>query len=53
MVVYGSKLVLIGGYGYPSGHTGAQFIKDGIFTDGAGWTNELHSFNLKEGEKVW
>ena len=54
MVVYDSKLVLFGGYGYPSGPTqpGAEFIKDNDFTYGVGWTNELNTFNLKEGEEM-
>ena len=51
MVAYGNKLVLFGGYGIPSGPTqpGAEFVKDTKFTDGAGWTNELHSFDLEKG----
>ena len=52
LVACDSKLVLFGGYGYPSGPTqpGAEFIKDSKFPDGRGWTNEVHTFNLKEGE---
>ena len=48
MVVYGRKLVLYGGYGIPSGPTqpGAQFIED---SNGIGWTNELHMFDLEKG----
>jgi N-acetylneuraminic acid mutarotase len=55
IVVYGSKLVLFGGYGIPSGPTqpGAQFTKDIRYKDGGGWTNELHTLDLKEGEGVW
>ena len=50
MVVYGKKLVVFGGYGIPSGHTQpAQFIKDTKYTDGSGWTNEFHIFDLEEG----
>ena len=54
MVAHDSKLVLFGGYGIPSGPTqpGAEFIKDSRFTGGAGWTNEVHTFDLKEGERV-
>ena len=54
MVANESKLVLFGGYGIPSGPTkpGAEFIKHSRFTDGVGWTNEVHTFNLKEGEGV-
>ena len=52
MVAHDSKLVLFGGYGFPSGpiQPGAELIKDSKFTDGRGWTNEVHTFDLKEGE---
>ena len=54
MVAHDSKLVLFGGYGYPSGPTqpGAEFTRSSRFTDGVGWTNEVHTFDLKEGEGV-
>ena len=54
MVAHDSKLVLFGGYGYPSGPTqpGAEFIKNSRLTGGVGWTNEVHTFDLKEGEGV-
>ena len=54
MVAHDSKLVLFGGYGVQSGPTqpGAEFIKSSDFTDGRGWTNEVHTFDLKEGEGV-
>ena len=50
MVTYGSKLVLFGGYGPTSGPTqpGAEFVKSGKNT--SGWTNELHTFDVGEGE---
>ena len=53
MVTYDSKLVLFGGYGYSSGPTqpGGEFVKDSRFTDGRGWTNELHTYDLKEGKE--
>ena len=52
MIAQDSKLVLFGGYGIPSGpiQRGAEFIKQRDFTDGRGWTNEVHTFDLKEGE---
>ena len=52
MIAHDSKLVLFGGYGIPSGpiQPGAEFIKQWNFTDGRGWTNEVHTFDLKEGE---
>ena len=48
MVAYDSNLVLFGGYGIPSGPTqpGAEFVKCSTFTDGRGWTNELHTFDV-------
>lgn len=51
MVVYGNKLVLFGGIGIPSGPTqpGSEFLLDKD-TDGHGWTNELHTYDLDEGE---
>ena len=51
MVTYNSKLVLFGGYGYRSGpiQSGAEFIESRKFTDGVGWTNALHTFDLMEG----
>jgi hypothetical protein len=54
MVICDNKLVLFGGYGHPTGPTqpGAEFVKDDRYTDDAGWTNELHTFDLKEGEWV-
>ena len=46
MVTYDETLLCFGGYGYPSSTTqpGAEF------TDGRGWTNEFHAYDLKEGE---
>ena len=49
MVSYDDQLILFGGYGTPSGPTqpGAEFVEH---TGGAGWTNELHMFNVQKGE---
>ncbi len=54
MVAYDDQLILFGGYGIPSGSTqpGSEFIKDSRFPQNVGCTNELHTFNLKEGEKT-
>ena len=43
-----NKLAVIGGYGIPTGPTqpGSSFIKD---TDGSGWTNEIHVFDISQG----
>ena len=54
LIAFDRKLLLFGGDGIPSGRTqrGAKFIKDSDYSDGSGWTNELHLFDLKEGEGV-
>ena len=46
-----ASLALFAGYGLPSGPTqpGARFIPNTKFTDGRGWTNEFHLFNLTNG----
>ena len=50
MIAFGNSLGVFGGYGVPRGHTEPQsFIKDTRFTDGSGWTNEFHIYNLSEG----
>ena len=45
------KLAVFGGYGIPTGPTqpGAMFTKTTNTTDGSGWSNELHVFNITEG----
>ena len=45
------KLGVFGGVGIPTGPTqpGAMFTKDTRFTDGRGWINELHVFDITEG----
>ena len=52
ITTYSENLICTGGYGIPSGlhQLQSQFILDNYYDDGSGWTNELHSFNLKEGE---
>ena len=54
MVVYNNQLIVFGGDGIPSSpmQPGSEFIVDDDDTDGSGWTNEMHSFDLKEGERV-
>ena len=46
------KVAVIGGYGPPpaSLQPGASFIKDKRFSDGRGWTNEIHIFDTDECE---
>ena len=45
------KLAVIGGYGVPTGPTqpGSLFIRNIMFTDGRGWTNEIHIFDIRQG----
>ena len=51
MVAFGDNLAVFGGYGIPHGPTqpGSSFIKSTTFTDGRGWTNEFHIYNIKDG----
>ena len=45
------KLAVIGGSGNPTGPTqpGSSFIRNTKFTDGRGWTNEIHVFDISQG----
>ena len=54
MVVHEDSIVLFGGEGIPSGpiQPGSDFIENTNETDGSGWTNELHIFNLKKGQDI-
>lgn len=54
MICYQDHLLLFGGYGlYPGTiQPGAEFLGDERFAFHDGWTNEFHSFDLKEGEDV-
>lgn len=60
MVVINDSLVVFAGYGIPHGthpdstqsviiQRGSSFIEDTRYDGGAGWTNELHVYNLKKG----
>ena len=48
------KLAVIGGYGLPSGPTqpGSSFIRNTSVTEGSGWTNEVHVFDLSQGSHM-
>ena len=51
MIALGNGLGVFGGYGVPRGPTEPRsFIKNTGFTDGRGWTNELHIYNLSQGK---
>ena len=47
MIAFANGLGVFGGYGVPT--EPRSFIKDTRFTDGRGWTNEFHIYNLSEG----
>ena len=51
IIALGSGLGVFGGYGVPRGPTEPQsFIKNTTrSTDGRGWTNEFHIYNLSQG----
>ena len=53
MVSFGSHyLATIGGYGIPTQllQHGSSFIKNHSYTDGRGWTDEFHVFDITEGK---
>ena len=53
MVFFGSHyLATIGGYGLPTQplQHGSTFIKNPDYTDGRGWTDEFHVFDITEGK---
>ena len=47
----GNTSALYGGFGIPTGpnQPGSTFTKYAGFSDGSGWTNEFHLFDLQEG----
>ena len=47
-----TTLVIVAGRGFLSGdiQPGSRFVKDTHLSDGSGWTNELHTYNLNIGE---
>ena len=50
MVAFGDSLGVFGGHGIPYGPTQpGSFIKNTSYTDGSGWTNEFHLYNLTDG----
>ena len=54
IIYYNNSLIICGGFGIPSSENqaGSQFIKSTAFIDGSGWTNEIHMFNISEGNKL-
>ena len=50
MIAFGNSLGVFGGYGIPQGPTEPQsFVENVGFTDGRGWTNEFHVYDILEG----
>ena len=50
MIAFRNSLVVFGGHGVPQGPTEpGSFIKNISFTNGRGWTNEFHIYNLSNG----
>ena len=54
IIYYNNSLLICGGFGIPSNElqSGSKFIKSTAFKDGCGWTNEIHIFNISEGNKL-
>ena len=54
IIYYNNSLIICGGFGIPSSElqAGSQFIKSTNYKDGRGWTNEIHMFNISEGNKL-
>ncbi len=52
MIYYNDSLIVIGGYGIPSGElqSGSQFTKRKHQQDGRGWTNEIHKYHISQGK---
>ena len=54
MIAFGSGLGVFGGFGVPRGLTEPRsFIQYTGDTDGRGWTNEFHIYNLSEGNLLF
>ena len=47
----GEQLAVLGGYGIPTSSTqaGSTFVRSSSSSDGSGWTNEFHIFNISNG----
>ena len=51
LIIVHDNVIVIGGCGIPTDPTqlGASFIKNNDISDGRGWTNEVHTFNIGQG----
>ena len=52
MIYYNDSLIVIGGYGIPSGElqSGSQLTKIKHSQNGHGWTNEIHKYHISQGK---
>ncbi len=52
MIYYNDSLIIIEGYGIPSGglQSGSQFTENILRQDGRGWTNEIHKYHISQGK---
>ncbi len=52
MIYCNDSLIVIGGYGIPSGElqSGSQFTEDKDYQDGRGCTNEIHKYHISQGK---
>ncbi len=52
MIYYNDSLIVIGGWGIPSGElqSGSQFTEDKDYQDGRGYTNEIHKYHISQGK---
>ncbi len=52
MIYYNDSLIVIGGYGIPSGElqSESQFTKNIHHQDGRGYTNEIHKYHISQGK---
>ncbi len=52
MIYYNDSLIVIGGYGIPSGElqSGSQFTENKHLQGGHGYTNEIHKYHISQGK---
>ncbi len=52
IIYYNDSLIVIGGYGIPSGElqSGSQFTKSKHRQGGVGYTNEIHKYHISQGK---
>ena len=52
--LWNERLLAWGGYGIPTTtQPGSRFVPDTRETDGSGWTNELHCYDIKSGMAMY